>query len=196
VGLPVQPGIRRCLRRDFFKAHLSQYTKSRRKAPIYLPLSTESGGYTLWLYYPQMTDQTLYSCVNEYIDPKLGDILRDLSRLRGNGQPDSKVQKQIDALVELQRELLSMRDELLRIAKLPYKPNQNDGVLITAAPLWRLFSLRSWQKQLKTCWEALEAGKFDWAHLAYAIWPGRVREVCKKDKSIAIAHGLEELYED
>jgi hypothetical protein len=30
---------------------------------------------------------------------------------------------------------------------------------------------------------------------AYSIWPDRVREVCKHDRSIAIAHGLEELCE-
>jgi hypothetical protein len=35
-----------------------------------------------------------------------------------------------------------------------------------------------------------------WAHLAYSIWPKRVREKCKTDRSIAIAHGLEELYQE
>jgi hypothetical protein len=84
---------------------------------------------------------------------------------------------------------------VLRVAKLPYKPNQNDGVLITAAPLWRLFRHKPWQKNLKKCWDELEAGKYDWSHLAYAIWPDRVQEACKKDNSIAIAHGLEDLYE-
>jgi hypothetical protein len=106
-----------------------------------------------------------------------------------------KAQKQIDALVELQRELEAMREELLQVAKLPYKPDQNDGVLITAAPLWRLFRHKPRQKNLKKCWDDLEAGKYDWSHLAYAIWPDRVREACKKDKSIAIAHGLEELFD-
>jgi hypothetical protein len=89
-----------------------------------------------------------------------------------------------------------MREELLRVAKLPYKPDHNDGVLNTAAPLWRLFLYTPWRRDLKKCWEGLEMGKYDWAHLSYAIWPDRVREVCKKDKSIAIAHELEDLYED
>ena len=30
-------------------------------------------------------------------------------------------------------------------------------------------------------------------HLTYIIWPDRAKEVCKKDRSIAIVHGLEEL---
>jgi hypothetical protein len=44
-------------------------------------------------------------------------------------------------------------------------------------------------------WKKLEKGEYDWAHLAYTLWPDRVREVCKHDRSIAIAHGLEELCE-
>ena len=52
-----------------------------------------------------------------------------------------------------------------------------------------------WQKDLKACWESLSKGEYDWAHLAYTIWPSRVKDACKTDRSIAIAHGLEELCE-
>jgi hypothetical protein len=49
---------------DFFADHLKRYSKSRRKAPIYWPLQTQSGSYTLWLYYHRLNDQTLYTCSN------------------------------------------------------------------------------------------------------------------------------------
>jgi hypothetical protein len=137
----------------------------------------------------------LYTCVNDYIDPKLRDIEKDLGRFRGGVSLDRKTQKQIDDLTEVERDLRAMRARLLDIAALSYKPDQNDGVLITAAPLWKCFRNRPWQGTLKKCWAGLNEGKYDWAHLAYAIWPDRVREACKKDKSIAIAHGLETLYE-
>lgn len=55
----------------FFADHLKRYGKSRRKAPIYWPLSTKSGSYTLWLYYHRLNDQTLYICVNDFVEPKL-----------------------------------------------------------------------------------------------------------------------------
>ena len=61
-----------CKPAAFFNDHLSRYSKSRRQAPIYLPLSTRSGSYTLWLYYHRLTDQTLYTCINDYVEPKLG----------------------------------------------------------------------------------------------------------------------------
>ena len=83
----------------------------------------------------------------------------------------------------------------MRIASLPYNPNLNDGVIISAAPFHRLFRLRSWAKDTEECWKSLAKGEYDWAHLAYTIWSDRVREVCKHDRSIAITQGLEELWE-
>ena len=41
----------------FFADHLQRYSKSRRQAPIYWPLSTVSGRYTLWIYYHRLNDQ-------------------------------------------------------------------------------------------------------------------------------------------
>ena len=102
-------------------------------------------------------------------------------------------EKELERLTGFERELKDFREELLRVAKF-WKPNLNDGVEITAAPLWRLFQHKPWQKRLKEAWGKLEAGDYDWAHLAYSIWPERVREKCKGDKSLAIAHDLESLY--
>jgi hypothetical protein len=90
-------------------------------------------------------------------------------------------------------ELIELRDTLLQLAP-HYKPNHDDGVQITAAPLWPLFRHKPWQKVLKETWEKLSKGDYDWAHLAMSYWPDRVREKCRTDKSLAIAHGLEDLY--
>jgi len=182
----------------FFEDHLKRYSKSRRKAPIYWPLSTESGSYTLWVYYHRLTDQTLYQCVMDFVNPKLEGVSQDVERLRGEvlkGGP-ARQRDQLERLQKLQEELTDFRGELLRVAGLPNKPNLNDGVLITASPLFKLFRLPKWRKDLEECWRKLESGEYDWAHLAYSIWPDRVRETCRKDKSIAIAHGLEDLYEE
>jgi len=93
----------------------------------------------------------------------------------------------------LEMDLKELRDTILKIAK-DYAPNHDDGVQITAAPLWPLFQHKPWQKVLKDTWKKLEKGDYDWAHLAMNYWPDRVREKCKTDKSLAIAHGLEGLY--
>jgi hypothetical protein len=66
-------------------------------------------------------------------------------------------------------------------------------VIINAAPLHRLFRLHKWSADTAAVWNKLEAGEYDWAHMAYTIWPERVKRVYETDRSIAIAHGLEEL---
>lgn len=194
VEAPVPADVRRWLQRDFFKFHLGQYSKSRRKAPIYWPLSTSSGRYTLWLYYPSLTDQTLFTAVNDFIEPKLKQVGQDVAALRSKGSARSRDdEKTFEALQTLEFELIELRDTLLAIAQ-TYRPNHDDGVQITAAPLWQLFRHKPWQKILKDTWAKLEKGDYDWAHLAMAYWPDRVREKCKNDKSLAIAHDLEHLY--
>jgi len=37
----------------------------------------------------------------------------------------------------------------------------------------------------------LERADFDWAYQAMEYWPDRVKEKCKTDKSLTIAHGLD-----
>ncbi len=177
----------------FFADHLKRYSKSRRQAPIYLPLSTRSGDYTLWLYYHRLTDQTLYTCVNDYVGEKLKSVQAELNILRSKPARTSDDEKRFEKQQNFAYELEEMQNSLLRLAAI-WKPNLNDGVQITMSPLWKLFNLAKWQKTLKETWQKLEKGDYDWAHLAYSLFPERVREKCVKDKSLAIAHELEDLY--
>ncbi len=194
VDVAVPEDVRRWLQRDFFPFHLQRYSKSRRKAPIYWPLSTASGSYTLWVYYPSLSSQTLYTAINDFVEPKLKQVGADVTALRNKGSARTRDdEKQFETLQAFELELIELRDTLLKLAP-TYKPNHDDGVQISAAPLWPLFRHKPWQKVLKDTWAKLEKGDYDWAHLAMNYWPERVREKCKTDKSLAIAHGLESLY--
>lgn len=194
VGVAAPEDVRRWLQRDFFPFHLSRYSKSRRRAPIYWPLGTSSGSYTLWLYYPSLTSQTLYTAVNDFVEPKLKQVGEQVAALRAKGSARTREdEKQFEALQSFNGELIELRDTLLKLAP-TYKPNHDDGVQISAAPLWPLFRHKPWQKLLKETWAKLEKGEYNWAHLAMNYWPDRVREKCKTEKSLAIAHGLESLY--
>ena len=194
VDMPVPADMQRWLQKDFFPFHLQRYSKSRRKAPIYWPLSTASGNYTLWLYYPSLTSQTLYTAINDFVEPKLVDVVKEAGGLKAKGSARNREEeRRLEALTTLEAELTDLRDQLQAIAP-QYRPNHDDGVQITAAPLWPLFRHKPWQKLLKDTWAKLQKGDYDWAHLAMNYWPERVREKCKTDKSLAIAHGLEDLY--
>lgn len=194
VEAPVPVDVHRWLQRDFFAFHLQRYSKSRRRAPIYWPLSTTSGSYTLWIYYPMLTSQTLYTAINDFIEPKIKQVDDDVTALRSKGSARTREdEKKFETLQTFELELIELRDTLLKLAP-GYKPNHDDGVQISAAPLWPMFRHKPWQKVLKDTWAKLEKGDYDWAYLAMNYWPDRVREKCKTDKSIAIAHGLEHLY--
>ena len=184
---------------SFFQQHLRRYTKTR-KAPIYWPLSTSSGRYTIWLYYHRLSEQTLYTAVNKYLDPKVTDVEHAAASIEkaiatSSGGDAAQLRDDLSDTRVFLSELRELRTELLRIAALPYRPNLADGVLINAAPFHRLFRLRSWAKDTSDIWKKLEGEDYNWAHLAYVVWPDRVKAACRSDRSIAIAHGLEELCE-
>lgn len=182
----------------FFSDHLKRYSKSRRQAPIYWPLSTASGRYTVWLYYHRLTPDTLFAVVVRYVTPKIDEVQRRIDQLseklaHTTGKAAATMRDDLNDLKGFFSELQGFRAELLRVAALPYKPDLNDGVIINAAPLHKLFRLRKWAEDTAAVWRKLEAGEYDWAQLAYTIWPERVKKVCETDRSIAIAHGLEQL---
>ena len=162
----------------------------RGQAPIYWPLATASGSYTLWIYYHRLSDQTLHTTLADFVDPKIKTVERDIEVLRERAGGGSS---QVGEAQEFLDELRDFRAKIERIIKLPWKPDLNDGVLITASPLWKLFRLPKWRRDLEACWKELEFGDYDWAQLAYTIWPDRVKEECKTDRSLAIAHGLEDV---
>ena len=135
------------------------------QGPIYWPLSTASGGYTIWLYYPALTDQTLYTAANDFVGPKLEEMARLAATQRTRSDRSRDEERQFEQLEGLEAELKEMQDELLRLAA-SWKPDHDDGVKISAAPLWRLFRHRPWQTVLKETWEQLGEGDYDWAHLA------------------------------
>lgn len=180
----------------FFDFHYKRYTKSRREAPIYWPISSSNGNYTVWIYYPKLNAKTLISIINNYLQPKIDEVVESIRQLSNNTNLDNKGLKELKYLQDFEHELEEMKKDIRSIASLPYKPNQDDGVLITAAPLYKLFRHSKWRKSTEECWKSLEKGEFDWAHLAYSIWPERVAKKCKKDYSMAIAHGLENICEN
>jgi len=176
---------------QFFETHLQQYTKSRRSAPIYLPLTSTAGDYSIWLYLHRLGSDTLFTVHGDIVVPKLRMEESRLEHLRQEAVAGAQGRKQIEQQEVLVDALREMAEETRRVAPL-WRPNLDDGVLVSFAPLWRLFPQhRSWQKDLKSTWDSLCAGDYDWAHLAMHLWPERVVPKCTGDRSLAIAHGLE-----
>ena len=185
------PSLRDYLSRPagFFADHLSVYSKSRRKAPIYWPLSTRSGEFILWIYYPKLDADSLPRLITEVLDPRLRSLNEEIASLVGEGRTAGRRVK----LEALRLELVEMRQDFQELIAKGYKPDLNDGVLLTACPLAKYFRHAGFRAKLEACWGELARGDYDWSHLAMSMWPERVVAACKQDRSIAIAHGREDL---
>lgn len=199
VHVDMPANLRGWLAKEFFPLHIKMYSKSRRKAPIYWQLATPSASYSVWLYIHAITKDTLFRVQRDYVDGERGKLAHEVRRLAsltselGDAATVGQ-RKKLAAQEALVDELSAFLDELKRVTPL-WKPNLDDGVIINFAPLWRLVPQnKAWQKELKATWNALCEGKYDWAHLAMHLWPERVVPKCAKDRSLAIAHGLEDVF--
>jgi hypothetical protein len=179
----------------FFAEHLKRYSKSRRQAPIYWPLSSPNGLYTVWLYYHRLTPDTLFTVLRDHVKPKLEYEERQAFQLRQEAgtTPSTSQRRDIAEAEELVGDLRAFKAELDRVAPL-FRPDLNDGVIINHAPLWRMIGLPKWRKDCQATWNELVKGDYDWAHLALHLWPERVIRKCATDRSLAIAHGLDAIF--
>jgi hypothetical protein len=178
--------LRTWFRTSFSERHLKQYSKSRRKAPIYWQLGTPSASYSVWLYSPRLTRDSLYRVLNEVVKPKVTYEERRLAEMRGEGATSRQIYAQETSVEELR----TFREEVARVAPL-WNPDLDDGVLLNFAPLWRLTPHSGWRRDTQAAWDALAKGDYDWAKLAFKLWPERVIPKCAKERHLALAHDLE-----
>jgi len=102
------PALRDYFRKPvgFFCRSLSRYSRSRRQAPIYWPLSTKSGSYTLWIYCHRLTEQTLHTALADFVALKVKAVRRDLER-----RVRMAARGTIGRTCRLRKELTDLRDE-------------------------------------------------------------------------------------
>ena len=189
--------LRAFLSKDFFTQwHLKWY----RKRPVYWPLQSAKRNYGFVLFHEKVEQYTLYILMRDYLDYKRNGVqlaLGDLAEQREaqSGAARRRTERRIAEVTALQEELAEFARTLDRLARAGYEPAPDwidDGVLLRLAPLWEVIPL--WKSEPRKAWEALEAGKYDWSHIAMRYWPERVKAACRENKSYAIAHGHEEWY--
>jgi hypothetical protein len=183
--------------KSLFAHHLELYHVPRsRQAPILWPMGTKSGSYLVWLYGHHASADSLFRMLNDLVVPKLLAEDRKVTQLRQEAGVDATAtqRKAIDDQEHFVTELRELRDQLEVIAPL-WAPDLDDGVVVALSPLWSLFAHnRPLSKELKKHWVKLAQGKYDWAQVAMRLWPGRVISKCANDRSLAIAHGLEDVF--
>ena len=188
--------LRTWLSSSFFEHHLKRHSKSRRKAPVMWHLGIPSGRFGVWIYAHRLTRDSFFQIQNDIVAPKLAHEERRLTSLgEAAGGDFSPLERKELALQQgFVDELRALLDDIKLVTPL-WNPTLDDGVVLTMAPLWRLVpQYRVWQKELKTKWDEIASGTYDWAHLSMHLWPERVVPECARDRSLAIAHGLEDAF--
>ncbi len=150
----------------FWDDHISRYSKSRRKAPIYWLLQSSKRNYALWLYYHRLDKDLLFKALVNYVEPKLRLETSRLETLRSqqaaagaSGKEAKRLAKEVERQEDFISELQDFEDKLRRAANLHLEPDLNDGVVLNIAPLWELVP---W-KEAKKYWDELMAGKYEWS---------------------------------
>ena len=205
----MKPGaeLRDWLRADFFKHHKALYENR----PIWLPLSSAKKSFVAWVSIHRWADDTLDVLRADHLIPartalqgELADI--QAARARAEGKARAAAEKRYDELRKWLDELdsfIAAVEQLAehgappvdgcraRAADARFRMDLDDGVMVNAAALWPLLTPQwkdpaGWWKELS---EAKGKKNYDWSHLAARYWPARVDEACRKDPSLAVAHG-------
>jgi hypothetical protein len=152
----------------FWNDHVSRYSKSRRKAPIYWLLQSSKKNYSLWLYYHRLDKDLLFKGLVNYVAPKTRLETSRLETLRGQKaaagesvKEIKRIAKEIERQEDFLSELKEFEDTLRSAANLHLEPDLNDGVVLNIAPLYELVP---W-KEAKNYWDELLEGKYEWSSI-------------------------------
>lgn len=152
----------------FWDDHVSRYSKSRRKAPIYWLLQSSKKNYALWLYYHRLDRDMLFKALVSYVEPKirleesrLGSLRSQKGAAGESGKGARKLDKDIERQEDFLSELRDFEDKLRRAADRHLVPDLNDGVVVNIAPLHELVP---W-KEARKYWDELLEGKYGWSSI-------------------------------
>jgi hypothetical protein len=148
----------------FWMNHVSRYSKSRRKAPIYWYLRSRNGNYGLWLYYHRLDQDMLFKALSNYVRPKVQELTHQLTALSSK-RGDKQGQAQYEAVEDLLNEMLDFQSKLQRAAELNLTPDLNDGVVLNIAPLHELVP---WS-EAQSYWDELLAGQYEWSSIGQQL---------------------------
>lgn len=148
--------------------HITRYSKSRRKAPIYWLLQSSRRSYALWLYYHKLDKDILFKALQNYVEPKIRLEVSRLETLRTqkatageSGREAKRLGKAVEEQDDLVSELRDFEDRLRRAANLHFAPDLNDGVSLNIAPLHELVP---WE-DVRSSWDEVIAGEHEWSSL-------------------------------
>lgn len=156
--------LRKFLISEFFIKH---HLKTYKKRPIYWLLLSGKKNYGFYIYNLRFTQDTLYSLINKYTEPKINFEKTRLSELhikkdKVEGREKRDIEKLIVRGEELLEELEHFRKDINEVIASRYKPNIDDGVILNMASLYKLIPWKEPEKYYKE----LQEGKYEWSQIS------------------------------
>lgn len=203
----------------FWEDHRKRYSKSKREAPVYIPLQSPHGHWLAWVSYHRLGRQTLYALMGErYLLRWRSEVAAAIAALQAKVAPGAKLggsdRDALDMLVQRQTDLGAWEASLRAIQSwrpnrngplkksdsdrpaIEYDPQHDDGVLVCLAPLHSVVPWPAKGKaatsRLAEVWARLANGELEWSRTAMRYFGERVRKACETELSLAIAHGLDD----
>ncbi|MEM2097382.1 MAG: hypothetical protein QXI70_04425, partial [Methanothrix sp.] len=192
--------LRDYLKRDFWKRHLQQY----RKRPIYWLLQSPNRSFSVYVFHERATRDTLPLILGmRYVAGRINQLRNRIIETQkemesAEGRARRTLEKHLDNLSDMLSDVEEFEKRIRRVLELRnergetvgWAPEIDDGVMLNLAPLRELIP---WSEPEKF-WRELEEGRYDWSRTAMRYWPDRVLEKCRRNRSYAIAHGLEDVH--
>jgi len=157
--------LRRFLMNDFFiKYHIPMY----KKRPVYWLLQAAKKNYGFYIYNLKLNQDTLYSLIQKYIVPRI-----NLEKLRLKDAHNKyetvkipKVKREMEKIIakseEFLEELRAFKQDIQEVIDTGFKPDIDDGVILSMAPLYKLILWKEPEKYYKD----LQMGRYEWAHVS------------------------------
>ncbi|MDF1597475.1 MAG: hypothetical protein P1T08_15460 [Acidimicrobiia bacterium] len=155
--------LRSLFRSRFFMEHVTLYSKSRRKAPIYWYLSVPSREWGLWVYAPWLSREQLFA-IARHAQDKLRRLSDEAAQLRRDVEARGRdVRERLELVDDLHREVKVFQERAEAVAQSGWEPDLNDGIILNAAPLEDLFADPKWRKDVAEHRKKMEKGEYPWA---------------------------------
>ncbi len=167
--------LRKFLSYDFFIKH---HVKTYKKRPIYWLLQSNKKSYGFYIYNIKFTDDTLYSLIQKYINPKIKLEESNLEELREKdnnlsiGKEKKEIGRLIDKEIELLDELRDFKDKISEVINSGYKSYIDDGVILNMAPLYKIIA---W-KEPEEYYKQLKDRKYEWSNIYKIVNSGTIKE--------------------
>ncbi len=136
------------LRENFFRYHhVDEYKPRGERSPIYWQLESPNGGFSCFIYYHEIDENTLPKLRGQYLDPRIGELENELETLNAQTSGENPDKELLNRKEEVQNDLEDIREFRETIDEMI-----DDGVTVDVEKgIWE--NIKEWDQ-----YEVLETG--------------------------------------